>query len=53
MCAYNDIAFMVYFVQNGVDDLAGDVRKLFAQKSGESLMGDKAKFDALLARINE
>lgn len=25
LCAYNDIAFMVYFVQNGVDDLAGDV----------------------------
>ncbi len=23
LCAYNDIAFMVYFVQNGVDDLAG------------------------------
>lgn len=41
LCAYNDIAFMVYFVQNGVDDLAGDVRKLFAQQSGESLMGDQ------------
>ncbi|MCD8276058.1 MAG: DUF4836 family protein, partial [Alistipes sp.] len=47
LCAYNDIAFMVYFVQNGADDLAGDVRKLFAQKSGESLMGDKAVAEQL------
>lgn len=52
LCAYNDIAFMVYFVQNGVDDLAGDVRKLFAQKSGESLMGDKAVAEQL-ARKND
>lgn len=52
LCAYNDIAFMVYFVQNGVDDLAGDVRKLFAQQSGESLMGDKAVAEQL-ARKND
>lgn len=43
---------MVYFVQNGVDDLAGDVRKLFAQQSGESLMGDKAVAEQL-ARKND
>ena len=52
LCAYNDIAFMVYFVQNGVDDLAGDVRKLFAQQSGESLMDDKAVAEQL-ARKND
>ena len=52
LCAYNDIAFMVYFVQNGADDLAGGVRKLFAQKSGESLMGDKAVAEQL-ARKND
>lgn len=52
LCAYSDIAFMVYFVQNGADDLAGGVRKLFAQKSGESLMGDKAVAEQL-ARKND
>lgn len=47
VCAYNDIAFMAYFAQNGSEDLAGDVRKLFAQKTGESLMGDKVVAEQL------
>ena len=40
VCAYNDIACVLYFMTNG-EDIEAKVRGLFAQKPGESLMGDK------------
>lgn len=47
LCAYNDVAMMVYFAQNGSGDLAADVRKLLTRKDGESLMGDKVVAEQL------
>ena len=42
VCAYNDAALMLYFVSDSSRDIEDAVRALFAQKQGESLMGDKA-----------
>lgn len=52
VCAYNDVAFMIYFVQNHSADITETVRKMFAQKVGESLMGDKVVAEQL-ARKND
>lgn len=41
LCAYNDVAVMLYFAQGSPESAIDAVKKLFAQKSGESLMGDK------------
>lgn len=42
VCAYNDIACMLYFQTCG-GDIEAKVRGLFAQKQGESLMGDQGR----------
>ena len=49
VCAYNDIACMLYFQTCG-GDIEAKVRGLFAQKQGESLMGDKVVAARLSAR---
>lgn len=36
LCAYNDVAFMLYFVQGSSEDALDAVKKLFAQKGGEA-----------------
>ena len=41
LCAYNDVAVMLYFAQGSPESAIDAVKKLFAQKCGESLMGDK------------
>lgn len=45
LCAYNDVAFMLYFAQGSSESTLDAVKKLFAQKGGESLMGDKVVAD--------
>ena len=52
LCAYNDVAVMLYFAQGSPESAIDAVKKLFAQKSGESLMGDKAVAEQL-ARKND
>ena len=41
LCAYNDVAVMLYFAQGSPESAIDAVKKLFAQKCGESLMGEK------------
>lgn len=47
LCAYNDVAVMLYFAQGSPESAIDAVKKLFAQKCGESLMGDKVVADQL------
>lgn len=49
VCAYNDIACVLYFVSSDADDAEVAARSLFAQKRSESLMGDKAVAERLTA----
>lgn len=41
VCAYNDIACMLFFRTNPCGGIEAKVRDLFAQKQDQSLMGDK------------
>lgn len=50
VCAYNDIACLLYFKTDPCGVVEEKVRKLFAQKRAESLMGDKAVAARLAAR---
>lgn len=47
LCAYNDVAFIVYGAQNASENAMETVKKLFAQKGSESLMGDKVVAEQL------
>ena len=42
VCAYNDIACMLFFRTNPCGGIEAKVRELFAQKQDQSLMGNKA-----------
>ncbi len=50
VCAYNDLACLLYFKANPGAGVEERVRELFAQKQGESLMGNKAAAAQLAGR---
>ena len=50
VCAYNDLACLLYFKANPGTGVEERVRELFAQKQGESLMGNKAAAAQLAGR---
>ena len=50
VCAYNDLACLLYFKANPGAGVEERVRELFAQKQSESLMGNKAAAAQLAGR---
>ena len=47
LCAYNDVAFIVYGAQGNSENAVETVKKLFAQKGSEGLMGNKVVAEQL------
>ena len=52
LCAYNDVAVMLYFAQGSPESAIDAVKKLFAQKCGEMPMMDALKGATLASSVN-